>query len=291
MLVSTARIGLLVTGYLTLPDSPARFRRRPAGGGGDRPVRLGRTLGGAPGRAQDCSDPIRAGFPRRPVALVPPMGGGGAIGPHLLSADAVTLLERGRCSCVLWNAVFHNWAEPDAWMETALAQISQQNWTLKALHGLPTGAMAQLDRFLDQVMQRDVNLRQDFPLDCVPILDGFMTGPIDRPAASPLTATRSHSAFGNSVHDEESSGRGGHRHAQPGDRQRPSHARIGAARLRWTSPSMPSTACWNRDTRLPSASIEPPGGAGVTAPGHHIGATRLPAGLRLRGHTLPASLP
>ncbi len=139
-------------------------------------------LGEQPGRAafEIAQTQDELGSLAHPSRWFRPMGGGGAIGPHLLSADAVTLLERGRYSCVLWNAVPRDWAEPDAWVETALAQISQRNWTLMVLHDLPTGAMAHLDRFLDQVVQRGIEFRQDFPPDCVPILDGSMTGPIDR---------------------------------------------------------------------------------------------------------------
>ena len=72
-----------------------------------------------------------------------------------------------------------DWAEPDAWVETALAQIDKQDWTLMVLHDLPTGATSHLDRFLDEVARRDVTIRQDFPPDCVPLLEGAANGPIE----------------------------------------------------------------------------------------------------------------
>ena len=138
-------------------------------------------LGKQPGRAafEIAQTQNALGSLAHPSRWFRPMGGGGAIGPHLLSADAVALLERGRYSCVLWNAVPRDWAEPDAWVETALAQIDKQDWTLMVLHDLPTGATSHLDRFLDEVARRDVTIRQDFPPDCVPLLEGAANGPIE----------------------------------------------------------------------------------------------------------------
>lgn len=109
-----------------------------------------------------------------------PMGGGGTIGSHLLSPDAVRLLKQEAYSCVLWNAVPRDWAEPEAWVDTALAQIDQQDWTLMVLHDLPTGAMDHLDAFLGRIMDRGITIRQDFSPDCVPILAGKLMTPIHR---------------------------------------------------------------------------------------------------------------
>ena len=117
-----------------------------------------------------------------------PMGGGGTLGPHLLSADAAGLLQRERYSCVLWNAVPRDWADPDGWVDTAMAQIEAQDWTLMVLHDLPTGAMAHLERFLDRVAASGGRLRQDFPPDCVPIVAGSVIRPLEglvRPGAPP----------------------------------------------------------------------------------------------------------
>ena len=47
------------------------------------------------------------------------------------------------------------------------------------LHDLPTGAMRHLDRFLGLVAQRGGHVRQDFPPDCMPMIDGRLVQPID----------------------------------------------------------------------------------------------------------------
>ena len=139
-------------------------------------------LGEQPGQAMFEIGQTQAelGALAHPARWFRPMGGGGAIGPHLLSPDAVTLLAEGGYSCVLWNAVPRDWAEPEAWVDTALTQLGAQDWTLMVLHDLPTGAMDHLDGFLHRVAERGIAVRQDFPPDCVPVLSGRIVRPMDQ---------------------------------------------------------------------------------------------------------------
>src|SRR5690349_10117860 len=113
-----------------------------------------------------------------------PQGGGGKLGPHLLSAEAADFLTRGRYTCVLWNSIPRDWDDPDGWIERALTQCAQQPWTLMVLHDIASGAMRHLDRFLDQVAEKGGRLRQDFPPDCVPMADGIATGAFARYVSS-----------------------------------------------------------------------------------------------------------
>jgi peptidoglycan-N-acetylglucosamine deacetylase len=78
-------------------------------------------------------------------------------------------------TCVLWNAVPRDWDRPEGWVETALAQIALQPWTLIVLHELPTGAMRHLDGFLAEV-RRGGRFRQNFPPSCLPITAGAASG-------------------------------------------------------------------------------------------------------------------
>jgi peptidoglycan/xylan/chitin deacetylase (PgdA/CDA1 family) len=105
--------------------------------------------------------------------LFRPQGGGGKLGPHLLSRAAADLLARGKYTCVLWNAIPRDWDDPDRWLGRAMAQCRAQPWTLMVLHDLPTGAMRHLDCFLATVEDTGGRLRQDFPADCVPMRDGI----------------------------------------------------------------------------------------------------------------------
>ncbi|MGV6873476.1 polysaccharide deacetylase family protein [Pseudochelatococcus sp. B33] len=106
-----------------------------------------------------------------PASLFRPYGGG-VLGKTLLSRPALNYLLSNHYSCVLWNSVPRDWAEPDQWVETAFDHLARQPWTLMVLHDLPTGAMKHLDRFLDEAEARGAHFRQDFPPDCVPIAGG-----------------------------------------------------------------------------------------------------------------------
>jgi len=114
-----------------------------------------------------------------PSKLFRPFGGGGHLDQRLLNAEAVETLRRGAYSCVLWNAVPRDFADPDGWVETALTQMEGQPWTLMVLHDLPNGAAVHLPRFLDAVRDRGFRLRQDFTPTCMPIRAGVVAGALD----------------------------------------------------------------------------------------------------------------
>jgi peptidoglycan/xylan/chitin deacetylase (PgdA/CDA1 family) len=121
----------------------------------------------------------------QPKKLFRPFGGGGNLDGRLLNSDVVEYLERERYTCVLWNSIPRDWDNPDGWVETALVQCraqpqTEKNWTLMVLHDLPTGAMRHLDRFLDEVGAAGGRIRQDFPPDCLPIVDGIAVRPLER---------------------------------------------------------------------------------------------------------------
>jgi peptidoglycan/xylan/chitin deacetylase (PgdA/CDA1 family) len=111
-----------------------------------------------------------------------PQGGGGRLGPHLLRPDVADYLQRGKYTCVLWNVIARDWDDAGGWVERALTLCQAQpstatDWPLVVLHDLPSGAMRQLPRFLDALAELGVRIRQDFPPDCTPIVDGAVTRP------------------------------------------------------------------------------------------------------------------
>jgi peptidoglycan-N-acetylglucosamine deacetylase len=108
-----------------------------------------------------------------------PFGQGGNLDERLLNPIVVQVLTAERMSCVLWNAIPGDWKDPDGWVERALAQCRAQAWTVMVLHDLPTGAMRNLERFLDATVELGVRFQQDFAPDCVPILDGRIVQPIE----------------------------------------------------------------------------------------------------------------
>lgn len=119
-----------------------------------------------------------------PHKLFRPFGGGGNLDRRLMNSEVVNFLKTGRFTCVLWNSIPRDWNDPDGWVERALQHCQSQPWTLMVLHDLPTGAMRHLERFLDRVDALGGRLRQDFPPDCMPIVDGIVVRPIDNYVAA-----------------------------------------------------------------------------------------------------------
>lgn len=107
-----------------------------------------------------------------PDRLFRPVGGGGRLGPHLLSAAARDLLAAGGHTIVTWSAVPGDWRDADGWPATALRQCLQEPRPVLVLHDLPNGAMRHLDTFLGRLQDAGATFRQEFPEACVPMRRG-----------------------------------------------------------------------------------------------------------------------
>jgi peptidoglycan/xylan/chitin deacetylase (PgdA/CDA1 family) len=101
-----------------------------------------------------------------------PVGGGGRLGPHLLSAAARDhLMARGH-SVVLWSVVPGDWRDPDGWPDRALEGCLAEARPVLVLHDIAGGAMRHLDRVLGRLADAGAAFRQDFPEACVPMRRG-----------------------------------------------------------------------------------------------------------------------
>lgn len=142
-------------------------------------VELGATADpDAPRREIDAAQAALGAF-ADPDKLFRPYGAGGVLGPRLLGAAAVDHLCAGAYTCVLWNSVPRDWEDPAGWPARALADLGMRPWTLLVLHDVPSGAMRALPEFLARVRDAGVELRADFPPECVPILRGRVVGRLD----------------------------------------------------------------------------------------------------------------
>jgi peptidoglycan/xylan/chitin deacetylase (PgdA/CDA1 family) len=114
----------------------------------------------------------------QPQRLFRPYGGGGQMGSHLLHPAVVEKLEAGSYTCVLWNCVPGDWRDPEEWVTRAVEDCRSRPWSLVVLHDLPTGAMDYLDEFIRRLLAEGVELTEEYPPDCVPIVDGRVVLPI-----------------------------------------------------------------------------------------------------------------
>lgn len=112
----------------------------------------------------------------RGPALFRPFGSGGVLGPHLLSARAVSYLVERRYSCVLWNSVPRDWEDPEGWPSRALADCEHLEHAVVVLHDVPGASLDRLEVFLGELLARGAELTTDLPSSCTPIVDGAITG-------------------------------------------------------------------------------------------------------------------
>ncbi|MFI6937096.1 polysaccharide deacetylase family protein [Streptomyces sp. NPDC050287] len=104
--------------------------------------------------------------------LFRPYAAGGVLDQRVFSPAAVRYLREHRYTCVLWNTLPHDWANPMGWVGDALAGVARTDWAVVVLHDMETGAMARLPAFLDGLAAMNAELVTDFPDACVPIRQG-----------------------------------------------------------------------------------------------------------------------
>lgn len=123
-------------------------------------------------------DPINPG-PRR----FRPFGGGGVLGPHLLSRKAADHLQAAAFTCVTWNSVPRDWVDQQGWVKTALDDLQTREHTVVVLHDVANACLEGLDDFLIRASALGARFVLDLPADCLPIVAG-------RPATSLAALTR-----------------------------------------------------------------------------------------------------
>src|SRR5262245_981938 len=115
--------------------------------------------------------------------LFRPFGSGGHLDRRLFNLPVLDYLCRMGYTVVLWNAVPRDWVAPD-WVDRAMDQCRSQPWTLLVLHDAYGRALPGLATFLDRAKEAGFHFRQDFPPDCVPVVRGKVTAPLDHLTAA-----------------------------------------------------------------------------------------------------------
>ena len=101
-----------------------------------------------------------------------PFGGGGKIGKHLLSPQALAHLKREHYSCVLWNSVPRDWIDQEGWARRALEDCEGREHTVVVLHDVANACLDALPAFLDDLRARNFVFTTEIPTDCLPIVGG-----------------------------------------------------------------------------------------------------------------------
>ena len=107
--------------------------------------------------------------------LFRPFGGGGKIGPHLLSRRAATHLVDAGYTCVLWTSVPRDWEDQAGWSARALADCEAREHSVVVLHDVPNACLSALGAFIDEARARGFDFVTDLPPDVTPIKEGLVT--------------------------------------------------------------------------------------------------------------------
>jgi peptidoglycan-N-acetylglucosamine deacetylase len=111
--------------------------------------------------------------------LFRPWGTEGQLDRRCLNRTAVEYLVSGEHTCVLWNSVPRDWADPVGWVDRALTDVGTREHTVVVIHDVPSGAMRGLPRFLDELDREGVAVTDELPDECVPIVGGRLVGALD----------------------------------------------------------------------------------------------------------------
>ena len=111
--------------------------------------------------------------------LFRPWGTEGQLDRRCLNRSAVDYLVSGKHTCVLWNSVPRDWADPGGWVARALTDVRAREHTVLVIHDVASGAMGALPRFLDELHREEVAVAAELPTECVPIVDGRIISPVD----------------------------------------------------------------------------------------------------------------
>ena len=124
-------------------------------------------LGDRPDRAHALSEiegaQARIGRFSHPEKLFRPYGNSGRLGPHLLSRAALDHLVAEHYRTIIWNNVPGDWKDPDSWVESCMAQVSAQDWSVVVLHDIEGGCLTRLPELLRRLEDLGVTFEQGFP--------------------------------------------------------------------------------------------------------------------------------
>jgi len=109
-----------------------------------------------------------------------PFGAGGFLDDRVFSAEARDYVLDGRFTCVNWNCVPRDWENQDGgWVEIGMKLCGELDWSLVVLHDFLPDAGKHLDRFIGELQQAGYEFEQEFPSDCVPVVQGEVRSSID----------------------------------------------------------------------------------------------------------------
>jgi len=115
-----------------------------------------------------------------PDRLFRPYCNSGVLDARVFKRADIARLQRGRYSCILFNAIVRDWEDGDGWPQRAMSEIASRDWTTLVLHDIPkTNAMRRLDAFIARARDAGHDFVQEISPDSVPLRRGEILAPMD----------------------------------------------------------------------------------------------------------------
>lgn len=103
--------------------------------------------------------------------------GKGRLGHHLLNRPAADYLQAQHYTVVTWNNVPRDWEDQNGeWVDTAIKTALAQTASVLVVHDHHMKRMpGTLERFLDQAAENNIEIVQEMPVECTPLIKGIPT--------------------------------------------------------------------------------------------------------------------
>lgn len=115
-----------------------------------------------------------------PKKYLRPYMAGGLLSERTFSQQAIDFICDNSFTLVLFNCCPRDWERPETWPEAVFAETADIDWVMIIVHDVARyNSMPQLERFLEMVSAQGIEIVQEFPSDCMPVVNGKIVLPID----------------------------------------------------------------------------------------------------------------
>jgi len=115
-----------------------------------------------------------------PDKLFRPYCNSGVLDKRVLKRRDSERLAEEKYTCVLFNSLPRDWEDAEGWIERGLGEINSCPWSTMVLHDISkSGAMNNLDRFINMAKDQGHEFVQELTPECVPIWCGEVLQSMD----------------------------------------------------------------------------------------------------------------
>jgi peptidoglycan/xylan/chitin deacetylase (PgdA/CDA1 family) len=130
---------------------------------------------------------LLSGYLSKPP-LFRPFGGGGRLDRCLFSPALIEHLVTTGFTAVLWNVVPRDWEDLDGWVDTALTQVGERDWSVVVVHDNLPGNAVRIGEFIERARARGHAFVAGIAPECLPIVGGELRADLSDYTSTAKTA-------------------------------------------------------------------------------------------------------